>query len=68
MNIEYLIINVVYFLISYKKKSYMGLKKSLITLVVQVKAYILRILANEIYTWKGKVTPELSKVSDVVKA
>jgi len=33
---------------------------------IKVKAYILRILANEIYTWKGKVTPELSKVLDRV--
>ena len=30
---------------------------------VQVKGFVLRILAHEIYTWKGKVTSELSKVS-----
>ena len=30
---------------------------------VEVKGFVLRILAHEIYTWKGKVTSELSKVS-----
>lgn len=33
---------------------------------IKAKAYILRILASEIYTWKGKVSPQLSKVLEKI--
>jgi len=33
---------------------------------VELKAYILNILASEIYTWKGKVVPELKTVLDKI--